>query len=202
MEDYTEQKEKSSLRKKADNAKKMRCSTLICVLENPKNINNVSSVVRNIDALGIGKLYVVDGFNLLPKGHWKESMRNDKNLSNISVSAIKWTYVRRFDTTKSCIDHIKKDGFLSMVTSPHLKGKDNFDLHEGNFTQKKLAVWFGNESCGISDEAIKESIGCIQIEMGGIVESLNLSVSTGIVLHQIATRRRKFIEEKLINRVQ
>lgn len=131
MENYVELKEKSSLRKKADDAKKMRCSTLICVLENPKNINNVSAIIRNIDALGIGKLYIIDGFNLLPKGHWKESMRNDKNLNNVSVSAIKWTYVRRFDTTKSCIDHIIKNGFVSMVTSPHLKGKDNFDLHEG-----------------------------------------------------------------------
>ena len=66
---------KSSLRKKADIAKTMRCCTLICVLENPKNFENVLAIIRNVDALGIEKLYVVDGFNVLPKGKWVDNNR-------------------------------------------------------------------------------------------------------------------------------
>ena len=54
-----EQVEKSSLRKKADRAKQFRSHTFICVLENPKNIGNLASVMRNVDALGATKLYVV-----------------------------------------------------------------------------------------------------------------------------------------------
>ena len=55
-----------TLRLKANRAKKFRCKNLIAVLENPKNLENIGSVVRNIDALGVQKLYVVDGYKLLP----------------------------------------------------------------------------------------------------------------------------------------
>lgn len=38
----------------------------------------------------------------------------------------------------------------SAVTSLRMKGTHNVALHEGNYTQKRRAVWFGNESRGIS----------------------------------------------------
>lgn len=165
------------------------------MLENPKNIANVAAVIRNIDSLGITKLYVVDGFKILKK-EW-ESMRNDRHLNKISSSAVKWSFVKTFQTTAECMDHLKKNNFVSMVTSPHLSDKvRNINLSKGVFTQKKLAIWFGNETDGMTEEAIEKSIGCVQIEMAGIIESLNLSVSTGIVLYFIAQQRRQFKEMK------
>jgi tRNA (guanosine-2'-O-)-methyltransferase len=73
-----------------------------------------------------------------------------------------------------------------------VKGRTNVILHEGDYTQKKLAVWFGKESIGISDLALERSEACINIEMFGIVESLNLATSTGIVLYEITKQRREF----------
>lgn len=57
------------------------------------------------------------------------------------------------------------------------------------YTQKKLAVWFGNESRGVSDEVITKSEMCINIPMNGIIESLNLGTDTGIVLYEITTQK-------------
>ena len=74
-----------------------------------------------------------------------------------------------------------------------MKGKENVVLYEGSYTQRRLAVWFGNESKGISDEAVNNADMCIQIPMGGIVESLNLGTSTGIVLSYIGYERLKFV---------
>ena len=165
----SDKKEKSGLRVKADNAKKMRCKDLIVVLENPKDRVNIASVIRNIDALGAEKLYVIDGYNTLPSD-WN-NMKDNKNLNSISVSAIKYTFVKTFKTTKECLDHLQKKKFISKVTSPHLKGMKNKELHECKFTDKRVAIWFGNESRGVSDEAIENSDECIQIPMGGIVES-------------------------------
>ena len=54
------------IRTKANKAKQFRCKNLIVVLENPKTIENLGSTIRNIDALGAEKLYVVDGYKLLP----------------------------------------------------------------------------------------------------------------------------------------
>ena len=179
-----------NLRHKANYAKKFRCNTLICVLENPRFLNNVASVIRNIDTLGIGKLYVIDGYNILPQ-IW-ETMRTNKTLNCISSSAVKWAYIKKFETTSHCISYLRKNNFTSIITSPHLKGIKNTFLSNGRFTHKKLAVWFGNESKGVSQEVIDNCIECIQIEMSGIVESLNLAVSTGIVLYTIAQQRRKY----------
>jgi tRNA (guanosine-2'-O-)-methyltransferase len=183
---------KSTLRIKADAAKKFRCKNLIVVLENPKTIENIGSTIRNVDALGAEKLYVIDGSNLLPPG-WQD-MRERRSLNKISASAIKWTFVRRFNDTASCIAHLKKKLFVSIVTSPHLKGKTNVRLENGTYTHKRLAVWFGNESRGISQEAIDNSEFCINMQMSGIIESLNLGTSTGIVLYEIAKQRRKYTE--------
>ena len=176
--------EKSSLRKRADCIKSKRCRYLLAVLENPKNVHNIGAVIRNIDALGISKLYVV--------GKDIRGKKNMKWLKESSVGACGHTYIRTFDTTKECIEHLRMRGYSSLVTSPHTGGgKTNIPLKEGEYQKYgKLAVWFGNESRGISQEAVDGSSGCINIDMCGIVESLNLSVSTGIVLYHIASERR------------
>lgn len=187
---------KSSLRLKAEKAKKNRCNTLICVLENPRNISNIASVIRNIDALGISKMYVVDGHKQIP-GDWNTQILNHKFLKKISSSACKWAYIKRFDSTTNCFAHLERNHYVSMCTSPHIKGETNTDLYQGDYTQKHLAIWFGNESEGISEEVVKKCQQCIQIEMGGIIESLNLSVSTGIVLWYIARKRGQYSQNKL-----
>ena len=181
---------KTTLRKRADKARPLRCTSLTAVLENPKTLENIGSVVRNIDALGVRKLYVIDGFNLLPDD-W-QTMRTRKKLNAISVSAIKWSYVRKFQDTKSCLSYLGKNKYASVVTSPHVKGKKNVDLSSADFTHNKLAVWFGNESKGISEEAVGSADFCVNIPMCGIIESLNLGTSSGIVLYEVTKQRREF----------
>jgi tRNA (guanosine-2'-O-)-methyltransferase len=90
---------------------------------------------------------------------------------------------------------LEKKRFISVVTSPHTKGKENVILHHGQYNQPRLAVWFGNESRGVSRLVIDNCDFCIQIPMYGLIESLNLGTSTGIVLHEIATQRREFIQK-------
>lgn len=162
----------------------------ICVLENPKDIVNIAAAMRNISAFGVEKLYVI-GKNEAVKDF--ETSRNHKNLTNVSVGANKWVFTKKFDAAEECIAHLKNDGYTIAATSSHLKGKLNVNLYEETFTQPKLAIWFGNESKGISDEAAESADLCIQIPMGGIVESLNLGTSTGIILSYISYQRLRFI---------
>lgn len=181
---------KSGLRLKADKCKSYRCKNLIVVLENPKTIENVGSTIRNLDAFGVEKLYIVDGNKLLPD-NW-EDMRDRPSLNKISASAIKWKYVKVFKNSIDCIKYLDNKQFVSIVTSPHIKGKNNVVLDDGKYTQKKLAVWFGNESRGVSDIAIDNSTFCVNIPMYGIIESINLGTCTGIVLYEITKQRRNF----------
>ncbi|MDP5110247.1 MAG: RNA methyltransferase [Rickettsiaceae bacterium] len=187
------EKKRSSptLRTRADKIKEFKCKNLIAVIENPDDIRNIGTIIRNVNALGIEKAYIVTNQQLLPDS-WEE-MRTTPKLNAISASAIKWSFVKVFKDTNSCMDHLEKNGFISAVTSPHMKGYNNVVLHEHDYTSyKKLAIWFGNEGTGISKTAIERSSLCISIPMCGIIESLNLGTSSGIVLYEVATQRRKF----------
>lgn len=179
-----------AVRERIRAVKHLRNRYFVCVLENPDNIINIASTIRNISAFGVEKLYIVGNVD----SSWDfESSRKNKRLSNLSVGANKWVFVRHFDTTSECITYLKKNRYTIAVTSPRKKGKNNIDLYDGIFTQKRLAVWFGNEAKGISDEAVSMADMCIQIPMGGIVESLNLGTSTGIILSFIGHQRLKFV---------
>lgn len=181
---------KSSIRQRADEIKEYQCKNLITVLENPMDIKNIGSVIRNANALGVEKIYVVDSRKSLPDD-WEE-LRERKSISRISVSASKWTFVKRFNSTEECLEHLEANRFISVVTSPHIKGKQNFILHEADYTQPKLAVWFGNESRGVSDVVVQRSESCISIPMFGMIESLNLATTTGIVMYEVTKQRREY----------
>ncbi|MFT6845738.1 MAG: tRNA (guanosine-2'-O-)-methyltransferase [Flavobacteriales bacterium] len=188
MEEDNKTAEKSRLKKRMDAIKDFQCKDLIAVLEEPTHFNNIGKVIRCVNTLGVDKLYVIDSKNKLPD-EWEE-MRKHKPLLRMSASAIKWSFVKKFASTKACLDHLEEEEFISMATSPHQKGKKNIVLQEGDFTHKKLAVWFGSESNGLSEEAIERSEACVNIEMYGIIESMNLSASAAIVLYEITRQRR------------
>jgi len=184
-------KSKPSLRAKADRIRDFRCKNLIAVIEHPNDLRNIGTIIRNVNALGVEKAYVVTTQEFLPDD-WQE-MRGRRSLNAISASAIKWSFVRKFLDTESCLAHLERKGFVSVVTSPHTKGRKNVILHEADYTKfKKLAVWFGSEGTGISPLALERSALCVNIPMFGIIESLNLGTSSGIVLYEITRQRREF----------
>ncbi len=181
---------KSSARQRADAIRPYRCKNLIAVLENPIDIRNIGTVIRNVNALGVEKTYIVDRRKSLPDD-WQQ-MRVRKSLATTSVSAIQWSFVKRFDSTEECLEQLEEKRFTSIVTSPHVKGHQNFILHEADYTQPRLAVWFGNESRGVSDLVVERSAFCVSIPMFGMVESLNLGTTTGIVLYEITKQRQEY----------
>lgn len=186
-----EPKSKPSVRRRADEIKPFRCKNLIAVIEDPTDVANIGTIIRNVNALGVEKVYVVDPKKALPDD-WQE-LRDARTISKASVSAVKWTFVRRFDSTDECFDYLESKNFRSIVTSPHVKGKASIYLHEGDYTvQTKLAVWFGNEGLGISDRAVERAEMCVSVPMFGMIESLNLGTSSGIVLYEVAKQRREY----------
>ena len=181
-----------AVRDRIRKVKHLQNKYFICVLENPQDIVNIASAMRNISAFGVEKLYVV-GDNQIVRDF--ETSRNHKRLLKTSVGASRWVFVKQFDTAAECVEHLRKNRFTIAVTSSHVKEKKNVSLYEDEFNHKRLAVWFGNESKGVSDEAVASADLCIEIPMGGIVESLNLGTSTGIVLSYISYQRLRFVFE-------
>ena len=189
----TTKKSRPTLRARADAVRIHRCKNLIAVIEHPGDLRNIGTIIRNVNALGVEKAYVISDSDVVPSD-WHE-MRTRRALNAVSASAIKWSFVRKFPDTASCLAHLGKNGFASIVTSPHTKGRRNVVLHEGDYTTfTKLAVWFGSEGTGISALALDSSDLCVNIPMYGVIESLNLGTSSGIVLYEITKQRRAFQE--------
>ncbi len=73
---------KTTLRLRADEIKDFTCKNLIVVLENPHDRKDIGTVIRNVNALGAEKVYVVDRLGKLPED-WHDMRENKTLLKNL-----------------------------------------------------------------------------------------------------------------------
>lgn len=183
-----------SLRLKLNEVKKNKCKNLIAVLENPMYTGNLGAIIRNINALGATKVYIVDSKGKLPQ-NWQK-MRKWREIIHSSAWSIKRTYVKVFKNSQECMNYINQKGYVNIATSPHPLCKNNMSLREADFSKyQKIAIWFWNEWSWLSNYVIQNSDFCIKIPMFGIVESLNLAVSAGIVLYEIIKQKKQKVKK-------
>lgn len=124
-------------------------------------------------------------------GHRKEDREPLPVNKAISTRAEKWLHFTSYPSTRKCLTQLKKKGFKILSTQLGDKSLLYTDI---DYTQP-LAMVFGNESAGISDEALEMSDYVVKIPMFGMAQSLNLSVSVGIILYE-ALRQRGQKSEK------
>ena len=84
-----------------------------------------------------------------------------------------------FKSTAECYQKLKKDGYKIYVT---VLDKEAKDLKKTKFSGVKNAIVLGNEHRGVSQAAIDGADEKIYIPMQGMVQSLNLSVTAGILM--------------------
>jgi len=151
-----------------------RTRTLTVVMEAFCDPQNVNAVLRTCEAFGVQEIHAVEG----PMKPWD---RNKK----ISQNADKWLDVRRWRSTGECLAHLKAEGFAIYAT--HL-GEGSRPLGSLSFAGK-VALVFGNEKRGVSDEALALAEARYAIPMRGFVQSLNVSVAAAISLATAVERR-------------
>jgi tRNA (guanosine-2'-O-)-methyltransferase len=137
--------------------------------------HNASAVVRTCDAAGV--LYV----------HFITPNPDILTVNKaISTKAEKWVDLKFHPTAAECLIPLKKKGLKVAVT--HL-GRDSSLYTDLDYTQP-LALVFGSESEGVTPETLALADYKIRIPMLGMVQSLNLSVSVGIILYEALKQRR------------
>jgi tRNA (guanosine-2'-O-)-methyltransferase len=151
------------------------------VLEEVKNTHNASAVARTCDAAGILYLDIISA-----------SQEPFPVNEAISTRAEKWIQFNYYTSTSDCLKRLKKKGFK--IAATHLS-KDALPYTALDYTQP-LALVFGNEAEGISDEALSLTDFKIKIPMIGMAQSLNLSVSVGIILYEAMMQRKENISSK------
>jgi tRNA (guanosine-2'-O-)-methyltransferase len=151
-----------------------RTRTLVVVMEAFCDPQNVNAVLRTCDSFGVQEVHVVEG-------PMKGFDRNKK----ISQNADKWLDVTRWTSTRECLAALKGRGFAIYVT---WLGEGTVGLRDLDFAGP-VALVFGNESRGVSDDALALADARYAIPMRGFSQSLNVSVAAAVSLARAVDRR-------------
>jgi tRNA (guanosine-2'-O-)-methyltransferase len=151
-----------------------RTRTLVVVMEAFCDPQNVNAVLRTCDSFGVQDVHVVEG-------PMKGFDRNKK----ISQNADKWLDVTRWNSTRECLASLKARGYAIHVT---WLGEGSVGLSEVDFSGP-VALVFGNESRGVSDDALALADARFAIPMRGFSQSLNVSVAAAVSLARAIDRR-------------
>lgn len=101
------------------------------------------------------------------------------------MGAEKWLDIELWDSTKECFKMLKSRGYR--IATTHV-GMDAVSIHDLDWSCP-TAIVVGNENRGISDEALELSDLHCSIPMAGMVDSFNVSVAAGILMHHAVCDR-------------
>lgn len=143
-------------------------------LENIHDPHNVSAILRTCDAIGVRQIDLIYTEEKFPKIGRKSS-----------ASANKWIRRTNFKSVKACYESLKEDGF---IIGASVVDEESVSLYEIDMC-KKIALVFGNEHRGVSNEAASASDFHFRIPMYGMIQSLNVSVACAITLYEALRQR-------------
>lgn len=173
---------------------KSRTRAIMPVFESTHHCHNISAVLRSADAFGFQDVSFV------------YNQPNMKFRTNDSVErgSSSWLTARRTTSISSCATALKASGYkIFLVSLPSFArtaehyndclpsfssqqiGNDEFKQVVGT---QRIALVSGNEKLGLSQEWAQYADGYLHVEMSGFVESLNVSVCSGILLHDLKAR--------------
>ena len=150
------------------------------VLEDIYQAQNASAVVRSAECMGIQEMHIIENTNPYQLN------------PSVVQGASKWMEIQRYknpdgNNTAECLQQLRRRGYrlLAMTLRENSLRLDDVDV------SSPLALCFGSEEPGLSDVAHEMADEFVQIPMLGFTQSLNLSVSAGISLYQLASRLRQ-----------
>ncbi len=151
-----------------------KLQSITVVLENLYDPHNGAAAMRSTEAFGLCDLHTIDGTT----GTFKAA-------KDVSAGTGKWIDLHSHENTLACAQSLKEKGFVLCATVPGA----TMELEQIP-VDKPLAIWFGNERDGLSDEAQELCDHQVSIEMHGFCQSFNLSVSVAMFVHRLASKRR------------
>ena len=163
--------ENSELERKSIEAfKKSEKTPLILVLDDVRSLHNIGSVFRTDDAFLIEKIYLC-GITATPP---------NKEIHKTALGATDTVSWEHNDNVLDVIQNLKNQKVKTLAIEQVESAifLQDFKVEKG----EKYALVFGNEVHGVSQEAVEQCDGCIEIPQLGTKHSLNISVSAGIVV--------------------
>lgn len=151
---------------------------LVVVLDNVRSMHNVGSVFRTADAFLLQGIALC-GYTPVPPH------RDIQKTALGATDTVEWQY---FATTVEAVEALKAEGFAIIAIE---QAASSVMLDGFQPADKPLALVFGNEVSGVDPAVMQLADGCIEIPQLGMKHSLNISVSTGIVIWDLFCKLTK-----------
>ena len=147
---------------------------LTVCLEQVHKPHNVSAIIRTADAVGIHQVHAI----------WPTTQMYTRLSS--AAGSNSWVQVKTHSHIADAIVHLKSQGMQILAT--HLSDKA-VDFREIDYT-RPTCILMGQEKTGISQEALALADQDIIIPMIGMVQSLNVSVASALILYEAQRQRQ------------
>ena len=152
-----------------------RTKHIAVVLEDIYQSHNASAVLRSCDCFGVQDVHVVES-------------RNQFNpAEDVAVGSSKWIDYYKHNNIQEAYNHLHDKGYRIIATLPHENDTMIGDLD----LSRPVALVFGTELTGLTQEAINGADGYVKIPIYGFTESFNISVCAALSLFSTTERMRK-----------
>ena len=159
----------------------IRTRFITVVLDNLYHPHNMSAVVRSCEAFGIQDIHAIEKEN-----------RFDPN-QGIAMGSQRWITLRRHASAEDCVTWLRNRGYMLLAADPpdkaeKTRGGKAFLLEQVPLDKSPVALFFGKELDGLDPHLRNLCDAAVFIPMKGFTESLNVSVTAAICLHELRKR--------------
>ncbi len=147
------------------------------ILHNIRSLYNVGSVFRTADAAGVKKIYLT-GYTPAPVDRFGKIRPEIHKTALGAETTVKW---QKYKDIGPLIAKLKKQK-IKIVAAEQARNSIDYKKFKPRYP---VVLIFGNEVRGLSKQILKKCDSVIEIPMHGKKESLNVSVSAGIILFSL-----------------
>ena len=160
-----------------DGFKEAKKSPIIIILDNIRSLNNIGSVFRTADAFLVQKIYLC-GITATPPH------KDIRKTALGATESVNWEY--RKDTLE-VVQELTQQGVQTVAVEQAENAVMLNDFEVG--ATETIALIFGNEVKGVSQEVVNASDTVLEIPQFGTKHSLNISVSAGVVVWDLWSKQ-------------
>lgn len=165
-------------RKSASEMSDLPKHPIIIILDDVRSMQNVGAIFRTADAFAVEAIYLC-GFTPTPP---------HRDIHKTALGATETVHWEHFSDVQTAIEKAKSKAYsvYSVEQTHNSTSLQSVDAQ----TNKAIALIFGNEVNGVSDQALTHSELCIEIPQWGSKHSLNISVSVGVVVWDLVAKMK------------
>ena len=163
-------------------AKEKEESPFILILDGIEDTHNLGAIIRTAETAGVHGI-------IIPK---RRSASVNSTVSKVACGAVEYMKIARVNNIKDSINKLKEEGVWICGTAV-----DAEDYYFNQDLKGPLGIVIGNEGKGMSESVKKNCDFLVKIPVLGKVQSLNASVSTGIIVYE-AVEQRNFMQKNRV----